>query len=448
MADTSSQTNLQTNLQTNRPPAQSSLLSDANQRLTEALKYTQLSDDAIASLKHPKASLTVSIPVRMDDGHLEVFQGYRVHYDNTRGPYKGGVRFHPNVNLDEVQSLAFWMTFKCAALNLPFGGAKGGVTVNPKTLSRMEIERLSRGYIDAIADFIGVDLDILAPDVYTNAMIMGWMMDEYGMIKRQNSSGVVTGKPIAMGGSLGRDAATAMGAFFTIQTILPKLDRAPQETRVAVQGFGNAGAELASLLHQAGYKIVAVSDSQGGIYDRGGLDIPSIREFKNSTKQIEAVYCDGSVCNIGHAERVTNDELLCLDVDLLIPAALENQITENNADHIKAPLIFEVANGPVTASADRILAAKGIQVIPDILVNAGGVTVSYFEWVQNRAGFYWSLAEVNDRLQQRIVTETENIWAIAQDKQISIRTAAYVHALSRLGAAIDAKGTRDYYRSH
>jgi glutamate dehydrogenase (NADP+) len=424
-----------------------SLLGDANQRLTEALKYTQLSEDAIESLKHPKASLTVSIPVRMDDGSLQVFQGYRVHYDNTRGPYKGGVRFHPNVSLDEVQSLAFWMTFKCAALNLPFGGAKGGVTVNPKLLSRMEIERLSRGYIDAIADFIGADLDILAPDVYTNAMVMGWMMDEYGTIKRQNTSGVVTGKPIAMGGSLGRDTATAMGAFFSIQTILPKLGRQPQATRVAVQGFGNAGAELATLLYQAGYQIVAVSDSQGGIYAPGGLDIPSIREFKDSTKQIEAIYCDGSVCNLGNAERISNEQLLRLDVDLLVPAALENQITELNADQIQAPLIFEVANGPVTAAADRILEAKGIQVIPDILVNAGGVTVSYFEWVQNRAGMYWSLAEVNDRLQQRMVEETENIWAIAEEKKISVRTAAYVHALGRLGMAIDAKGTRDYYRS-
>jgi glutamate dehydrogenase (NADP+) len=432
----------------NLSQAQSSLLNDANQRLTEALKYTPLSADAIAALQHPKANLTVSIPVRMDDGHLEVFQGYRVHYDNTRGPYKGGVRFHPNVNLDEVQSLAFWMTFKCAALNLPFGGAKGGVTVNPKALSRMELERLSRGYIDAIADFIGIDLDILAPDVYTNAMIMGWMMDEYGTIKRQNTSGVVTGKPIAMGGSFGRDSATAMGAFFTIQTILPKLDRSPQATRVAIQGFGNAGAELASLLHQAGYQVVAVSDSQGGVYDRRGLDIPSIREFKHSTQQIQAVYCNGSVCHIGNAEQITNAELLGLDIDLLVPAALENQITEINAHQIKAPLIFEVANGPVTPSADRILAANGIQVIPDILVNAGGVTVSYFEWVQNRAGYYWSLQEVNDRLQQRIVEETENIWTIAQAKNISIRTAAYVHALGRLGAAIDAKGTRDYYRSH
>jgi glutamate dehydrogenase (NADP+) len=426
---------------------QSSILSDANLRLTEALKYTQLSEDAIESLKAPKASLTVSIPVRMDDGRLQVFQGYRVHYDNTRGPYKGGVRFHPNVTLDEVQSLAFWMTFKCAALNLPFGGAKGGVTVNPKALSRMEIERLSRGYIDAIADFVGVDLDILAPDVYTNAMIMGWMMDQYGTIKRQNSSGVVTGKPLSMGGSLGRDTATAAGAFYTIQTILPKLKREPRSTKVAIQGFGNAGAELATLLHQAGYVIVAVSDSQGGIYEPSGLDIPSIREFKRSTQKIQAVYCDGSVCNIGSATEISNEDLLKLDVDVLVPAALENQITVENAGEIKAPLIFEVANGPITFGADQVLKAGGIQVFPDILVNAGGVTVSYFEWVQNRTGWYWSAAEVGDRLKEQMIVETENIWAITQTKGIDPRTAAYVHALDRLGMAIDAKGTRDYYRS-
>jgi glutamate dehydrogenase (NADP+) len=427
-------------------PITTSILSDANQRLTEALKYTQLSPDAIVSLKSPKASLTVAIPVRMDDGRLEVFQGYRVHYDNTRGPYKGGVRFHPNVCLDEVQSLAFWMTFKCAALNLPFGGAKGGVTVNPKQLSRMEIERLSRGYIDAIADFIGVDLDILAPDVYTNAMIMGWMMDQYGTIKRQNSSGVVTGKPLSMGGSLGRDTATALGAFFTIRTILSKLDRHPQSTTVAIQGFGNAGAELATFLHTAGYRIVAVSDSQGGIYDQHGLDIPSVRDFKRSTQTMQAVYCDGSVCSIGGGELISNEGLLELDVDVLIPAALENQITPANADRIKAPLIFEVANGPVSFAADQILKAKGIQVFPDILVNAGGVTVSYYEWVQNRTGLYWTAAEVHQRLEAKMVEETENIWAIAQSKNLDPRTAAYVHALNRLGAAIDAKGTQDYYR--
>ncbi len=422
-----------------------SLLLDAGQRLEQALKYTSISEDAIESLKFPKSSLIVSIPVRMDDGSLKVFQGYRVRYDDTRGPGKGGVRYHPSVTMDEVQSLAFWMTFKCAAVGLPFGGAKGGITVNPKTLSRLELERLSRGYIDAIADFIGPDVDILAPDVYTNSMIMGWMMDQYSIIKRYICPSVVTGKPISMGGSLGREAATATGAFFAIEAMLPKFDRRPQTTTVAVQGFGNAGGILAEMLHTAGYKVVAVSDSQGGIHAKHGLDIPSVRKTKEATRGIQVPYCDGSVCAIGEQELLSNEELLKLDVDILVPAALENQITEANAADVQAKLIFEVANGPITSAADRILADKGIYVFPDILVNAGGVTVSYFEWVQNRSGLYWTLDEVNQKLKSRIVEEAERIWSLSQELGTSIRTAAYVHAISRLGEAISAKGTRDYY---
>ncbi len=422
-----------------------SLFSDASKRLQAALKYVSISDDAIEHLKYPKSSLSVSIPVRMDDGSLMVFKGYRVRYDDTRGPAKGGVRYHPNVSLDEVQSLAFWMTFKCAALNLPFGGGKGGITVDPKALSKLELERLSRGYIDAIADFIGPDVDILAPDVYTNAMIMGWMMDQYSIIRRQISPAVVTGKPITMGGSLGRDGATATGAFFVIESIMPKFEQVPQETTVAIQGFGNAGAVLAELLAKAGYKVVAISDSQGGIYAKNGLDIPSIRHYKAAGNGVKAVYCRNSVCNIVEHEVITNQELLALDVDILIPAALENQITEENANTIKAKYIFEVANGPVTSAADRILEAKGIYVFPDILVNAGGVTVSYFEWVQNRSGLYWTLEEVNQRLKQKIVEETNRIWSISQELAVPMRTAAYIHALNRLGEALNAKGTRDYY---
>jgi glutamate dehydrogenase (NADP+) len=422
-----------------------SLLSDANQRLEKALRYVSIHEDAVERLKYPKSSLTVSIPVRMDNGSLRVFQGYRVRYDDSRGPAKGGVRFHPGVSLDEVQSLAFWMTFKCAVLNLPFGGAKGGITLNPKELSKFELERLSRGYVDAIADFIGPDVDIPAPDVYTNPMIMGWMMDQYSIIRRQITPGVVTGKPISMGGSLGRETATAMGAFFVIQTVMPKLNRQPENTTVAVQGFGNAGSVIAELLFRAGYKVVAVSDSQGGVYSPQGLDIPSIRQIKESTRGIKAVYCEGSVCNHVEHTIVTNAELLELEVDFLIPAALENQITAENADRIRAPYIFEVANGPITSAADAILEAKGIQVFPDILVNAGGVTVSYFEWVQNRSGYYWTLEEVNMRLQEKITRETELIWAIAQEMNCDLRTAAYVHALKRMGEAIEAKGTREDY---
>lgn len=421
------------------------LLSDANRRLEKALRYVTIHEDAAERLKYPKASLAVSIPVRMDNGSLRVFPGYRVRYDDSRGPTKGGVRFHPNVTLDEVQSLAFWMTFKCAALNIPFGGAKGGVTVNPKELSKFELERLSRGYIDAVADFIGPDTDIPAPDVYTNSMIMGWMMDQYNIIRRQITPAIVTGKPITMGGSLGRETATAMGAFFTIQAIMPKLGRRSAETTVAIQGFGNAGAIIAELLFRAGYKVVAVSDSQGAVYSEQGLDIPSVRQVKEATREVQAVYCKGTVCNLVDHVVLTNEELLELEVDILVPAALENQITAVNANHIKAKYIFEVANGPITSDADSILDARGIQVFPDILVNAGGVTVSYFEWVQNRTGLYWSLEEVNQRLSQKMIEETERIWVIAQELSCSMRTAAYVHALNRLSQAIEAKGTRDDY---
>ncbi len=425
-----------------------SLLSDANRRLARALKHVQISEDASERLQFPKASLKVSIPVRMDDGSLRVFEGYRVRYDDTRGPTKGGIRFHPKVSMDEVQSLAFWMTFKCAAVNLPFGGAKGGITLNPKELSKFELERLSRGYVDAIADFIGPDIDIPAPDVYTNPMIMGWMMDQYSIIRRQLCPAVITGKPLGMGGSQGRDRATGTGAFYVLAAMLSKFDRVPAETTVAVQGFGNAGSVIARLLFEAGYKVVAVSDSRGGVYCDRGLDIPSLQQFKASTRSLKAVYCEGTVCNLidGH-DTITNEELLELDVDVLIPAALENQITADNASQVQAKYIFEVANGPITSEGDRILEDKGVSVFPDILVNAGGVIVSYYEWVQNRSGLYWTESEVSDRLKTKMVEEAEKIWRLAQSFAVPLRTAAYVHALERLEEAHSARGTRDYYIS-
>ena len=422
-----------------------SLLADASKRLEKALQHVEISDDAIALLHHPKTSLSVSIPVRMDDGSLKVFSGYRVRYDDTRGAGKGGVRYHPGVSLDEVQSLAFWMTFKCALLDLPFGGAKGGITVNPKELSKAELERLSRGYIDAIADAIGEDIDILAPDVYTNAVIMGWMMDRYSTIRRKLCRGVVTGKPLALGGSKGRDTATAMGAFTVIQAMLPKFDLIADKTTVAIQGFGNAGSTLAGLLAEAGYKIVAVSDSKGGIYRPEGLDIPSIIEHKNQSREMKAVYCHDTVCSIVEHQVISNAELLTLDVDVLIPAALENQITKQNAGAIEAKYIFEVANGPIASDADAVLAEAGTYIFPDILVNAGGVTVSYFEWVQNRSGWYWTLEEVNQRLNKKMEQEAAKVWQISQELKIDLRTAAYVHGLKRLATALDAKGNRNYF---
>ena len=424
------------------------LLTDASRRLEKAAQYAPISEDATERLKFPKASLKVAIPVRMDDGSLRIFEGYRVRYDDTRGPTKGGIRFHPQVSLDEVQSLAFWMTFKCAAVNLPFGGAKGGITLNPKELSKFELERLSRGYVDAIAPFIGPDLDIPAPDVYTNAMIMGWMMDQYSIIKGKRSPAVITGKPVSMGGSLGRDTATGTGAFFVLQAMMKKFEKSPEQLTVAVQGFGNAGSAIARQLFEAGYKVVAVSDSRGGIYNKGGLKIPDVQQFKQTHHTMKATYCHDTVCDIVEHDTLTNEELLSLDVDILVPAALENQITADNAHAIRAKYIFEVANGPITADADEILADRGISVFPDILVNAGGVMVSHFEWVQNRSGLYWQLDEVNRQLLGRITTEAETIWQLAGKHGVSFRTAAYIHALSRLGEALDDRGTRDYYNSH
>lgn len=422
------------------------LFEKASQRITEVLNYVDISQDTVETLQYPKAVLIVSIPVRMDNYDLKIFKGYRVRYNDLRGPAKGGIRYHPNVSIDEVKSLAFWMTFKCAALNLPYGGAKGGITVDPKNLSRFELERLSRGYIDAIADFIGPNVDIPAPDVYTNQMMMGWMMDEYSTIKRKITPAIITGKPLSMGGSLGRDTATAMGAFITIETLVPRILQRTKPITVAVQGFGNAGAELAELLYNAGYKVVAVSDSRGGIYAKQGLDIPQVKSFKESTRTLKAVYCKESVCNImTDHEEITNEELLTLDVDILAPSALEDQITESNADKVKAKAIFEVANGPVTPAADKILNENGITVVPDILVNAGGVTVSYFEWIQNRTGFYWSLDKINQRLREKMIEETDRIWKIAQEKSIPLRTAAYVHAFRRITEAVNSKGTRDFY---
>ena len=421
------------------------LLSDASRRLEKATQHSPISEDATERLKSPKASLQVAIPVRMDDGSLRVFQGYRVRYDDTRGPTKGGIRFHPQVSLDEVQSLAFWMTFKCAAVNLPFGGAKGGITLNPKELSKLELERLSRGYVNAIAPFIGPDLDIPAPDVYTNSMIMGWMMDQYSLIKGVRSPAVITGKPVSMGGSLGRNTATGTGAFFVLQHAMEKYGKSPRDLTVAVQGFGNAGSAIARQLFEAGYKVVAVSDSKGGIYNSKGLHIPDVQQFKRTYRTMKDAYCKDTVCNVANHDTLKNEEILALDVDILIPAALENQITADNADKIQAKYIFEVANGPVTADADEILTAKGISLFPDILVNAGGVMVSHFEWVQNRSGLYWKLDRVNEELRSRITAEAETIWQIAQGKDVSFRTAAYIHALSRICEALNDRGTRDYY---
>ena len=421
------------------------IYAEALSRLDKAAAFAKIDQEAVEKLKHPKACLEVSIPVRMDDGSLRIFTGYRVHHNDMRGPTKGGIRFHPNVSLDEVKSLAFWMTIKCAVAGIPFGGGKGGVIVDPKELSRMELERLSRGYIQQIAGFIGPDTDIPAPDVYTNPMIMGWMMDEYSKIARKLSPAVITGKPIALGGSQGRDDATARGGYYCIKELEAKRNWDPKKIRVAVQGFGNAGQFIASMLHKDGYQVVAISDSRGGIYRPQGFDVPSIIHVKNSSKELQAVYCENSVCQLVDATVISNEELLELDVDILVPAALENQITKENAARIKASVVVELANGPTTFEADNILHAKGTLVMPDILANAGGVTVSYFEWVQNRAGYYWSLAEVHQRLHEIMVREFRYVYSVMEKYNTDMRTAAYIHALNRQAEAVVALGTGNYF---
>lgn len=423
-----------------------SIFADAQKRLVEVFKYTELTDDVEETLKHPKLSLCVSLPVRMDDGRLKIFTGYRVQFNDTRGPTKGGIRYHPDVSLDEVTSLSFWMTIKCAVMNLPFGGAKGGVCVNPKDLSRLELERLSRSYIRGIADIIGPKRDIPAPDVYTNATIMGWMADEYAQIKRQQLPGVITGKPVHLNGSLGRESATGRGALHVLQQWLERKKIQPQNLTVAVQGFGNAGYHFARLAHRAGFNIVGIADSRGAIYSKEGLEPQKVMQHKQEHNDLRTMlYCDGSVCDLQRFQKISSQELLELDVDVLVLAALENQIDKENAGNIKAQVILEIANGPVTSEADVILEKNGVFVLPDVLANAGGVTVSYFEWVQNRAGYYWGEEKVNARLEKCITREAMDIFGLSDEKGISLRTAAYLQGVNRIAGAITQQGTREYF---
>jgi glutamate dehydrogenase (NADP+) len=420
------------------------LLDDIRARFDDALAHVDLSPDAVERLRHPTMVHEVSVPVRMDDGSLRTFRGYRVRWDESRGPGKGGIRYHPDVTAEEVKALAFWMTLKCAVMDLPFGGAKGGVAVDPKELSKLELERLSRGYLDAIADVIGPDVDIPAPDVYTNPMIMGWMMDQYRTITRRIQPAVITGKPLSMGGSHGRSTATADGAFAVIEALVGKLGIDQESPSVAIQGFGNAGAALAELLVGAGYRVVAVSDSRAAVHDPEGLDVAEVRAAKAEGGSVDDVYERGTVrCSSG--EVLDPDELLGLDVDLLVPAALEGAIDEGNADAVRARAVFEVANGPVTLDADRILAERGVTVVPDILTNAGGVTVSHMEWVQNRTGVRWSAEQVAERLHERMTTETEAVWSVHEELGATMREAAYVHALRRIGEAVDARGSSETF---
>jgi glutamate dehydrogenase (NAD(P)+) len=382
-------------------------------------------------LRYPRRALEVSIPVRMDDGQIRVFKGYRVHHNTSRGPSKGGIRYHPAVTLEEVKALAMWMTWKCAVVNIPYGGAKGGVIVDPGQLSMGELQRLTRRYASELLPFIGPERDIPAPDLGTNEQVMAWIMDTYSTREGFSVPGVVTGKPLAIGGSAGRNLATARGVTYVTLATLKHLGMSVEDARVVVQGFGNVGGGTVELLHQQGCVIVGVSDVKGGVYNPQGLSPQGLRAHRDKT---------GSVNGYEGGETVTNEELLELDCDVLIPAALEGQLTKRNADRIKASVIVEAANGPTTPEADEIFKDRGILVVPDILANAGGVTVSYFEWVQDLQAFYWTEDEVNDRLRQIMERSHVDVLAMAEDRKVTMRTAATILGVRRVAEAHVTRG--------
>jgi len=396
-----------------------------------AADLLHLDEGLRAILKTPKRQLIVSIPVRMDDGNIQVFEGYRVQYNLTRGPAKGGIRYHPDVTLDEVKALAAWMTWKCATVGIPYGGGKGGVRVDPRKLSLGELERLTRRYATEIAPIIGPDRDIPAPDVYTNSQTMAWIMDTISMFRGHTELGVVTGKPLSLGGSKGRNEATARGCQFTTRAACELLRIPLAGAEVAVQGFGNAGSIAARLFHEDGATIIAASDSKGGIFNAKGFDPAAALEFKQR---------EGSLVGFPGCDYISNEDLLTVDCDILVPAALENQITMTNADRIKAKIVAEAANGPTTPAADRILHENGVFVIPDILCNAGGVTVSYFEWVQDLYGFFWTEIEVNQYLERTMTSAFKEVAAMTDRYKVDMRTGAYVLAVSRVAEATRVRG--------
>ena len=382
-------------------------------------------------LRRPERELTVALPVVLDDGTTKVFTGYRVQHNFLRGPCKGGIRFAPNVNLDEMRALAAWMTWKCSVVDIPFGGGNGGVVCDPRELSDRELEMITRRYTVAIIDVLGPDRDVPAPDRNTNEQTMAWIMDTYSMHVRSTTTGVVTGKPISIGGSRGRQEATGRGVMLVCREAMKKIGRRPENTRVVVQGSGNVGGIGALLLYREGYQIVSMSDTFGSLYDEKGLDVPEVLEHLRVHRRLEGY---------PEAEHIPNSEQLQLDCDLLIPAATQNQITSRNAERIRAKLIVEGANGPTTAAAQEILDDRGIIVVPDILANAGGVTVSYFEWVQDRMGYFWTEEMVNTRLEQAMVKAFGEVNQTALDHDISLRTAAYVLAIDRVASVYKMRG--------
>jgi glutamate dehydrogenase (NAD(P)+) len=407
-----------------------SLFKVAQTQLEMAAKALKLDANIQEMLKYPKRTLKVNIPVEMDDGRIQMFEGYRVQYNDMRGPCKGGVRYHPDVSEDEVTALAAWMTWKCAVLNIPYGGAKGGIVCDPTQMSQNELQRLTRRYTATIMPLLGPNLDIPAPDVYTGTKEMAWIMDTYSVFKGYSEPGSVTGKSLSIGGSMGRREATGRGVSLAVREMAGKLRLPLKGLKVAVQGFGNVGSVTADLLFRMGCSVVAASDVTGGVYDPSGLDVPALLAHAGKHRVIKG---------FAAKEVITNQELLTLPVDVLIPAALERQITEENAHLVKAKFVAEAANGPTTLEADEALEKRKIWVVPDILANAGGVVVSYFEWVQARNAYFWSEREVNDKLEGMMVKAFNDVWAMAEKHKVNLRVAAYMLAVSRVAEAFQER---------
>ncbi|WP_147306754.1 Glu/Leu/Phe/Val family dehydrogenase [Paenibacillus taihuensis] len=408
----------------------SNVLTSTQTVIEEALRKLGYGDDMIALLKEPMRMMTVRIPVRMDDGKTRVFVGYRAQHNDSVGPTKGGVRFHPDVDEIEVKALSIWMSIKCGIADLPYGGGKGGIICDPRKMSFRELERLSRGYVRAISQIVGPTKDIPAPDVMTNSQIMAWMMDEYSRIREFDSPGFITGKPLVLGGSLGRESATARGVAIMIDEAMAKKSIPLPGSRIVIQGFGNAGSYLAKFMHDAGAKVIGISDVNGALYNEQGLDIEDLMDRRDSF---------GTVTNL-FKNTISNDELLTLDCDVLVPAAIENQITADNADRIRAKIIVEAANGPTTLEATRTVTERGILLVPDVLASAGGVIVSYFEWVQNNQGYYWSEAEVDAKLRDMMIRGFNSVYELHKLKKVDMRLAAYMVGVRKMAEAVRLRG--------
>ena len=406
------------------------LVTSTQEIVSDALNKLGFDEGMYDLIKEPLRLLTVRIPVKMDDGSVKTFTGYRAQHNDAVGPTKGGVRFHPDVDVEEVTALSMWMTLKCGIVDLPYGGGKGGIVCDPRQMSIHEVERLSRGYVRAISQIVGPTKDIPAPDVFTNSQIMAWMMDEYSQMDEFNSPGFITGKPIVLGGSQGRDRSTALGVVIAIEQAAKKRGKTIEDSRFVIQGFGNAGSFLAKFLYDKGAKIVGISDAYGALHDPEGLDIDYLLDRRDSF---------GTVTNL-FEDTITNKELFEIDCDILVPAAIANQITEENAHDIKADIIVEAANGPTTMGATKILSERGILLVPDVLASAGGVTVSYFEWVQNNQGYYWTEEEVNEKLREKLIKAFDTIYNLSENRKIDMRLAAYIVGIKRTAEAVRYRG--------